>query len=68
MARSGDTDFQDVVVLTGNDQDLHASAGVEDLASGQCLEPRHRQAFVLAAGSGVCAASAPQAAAVQLVV
>lgn len=68
MAPSGNTDFQDVVVLTGNDQNLHSSAGVEDLASRQCLEPGHGQAFVLAAGSGVCTASTPQAAAVQLVV
>lgn len=51
MTSSGNTDFQDVVVLTGNDQDLHASAGVEDLASGQCLEPGHGQALMFAAGS-----------------
>jgi hypothetical protein len=54
--------------LTGNDQDLRSSAGVEDLASGQRLEPGHGQAFVLTTGGRVHTASAPHAAAVQLVI
>lgn len=48
-AWSCDTDFEDVVVLTGDDQDLRASAGVEDLAGRQRLQAGHGQALVLTA-------------------
>ena len=48
---SCDADFEDVVVFAGDDQDLRARTRVEGLAGGQCSEPGHRQAFVLAAGS-----------------
>lgn len=57
-----------MVIFAGDDQDLHARAGVEDLAGRQCLKPGHGQALVLAAGGRVHAAPAPDAAAVQLVI
>lgn len=57
-----------MVVFAGEDQDLHACAGVEDLAGRQRLEPGHGQAFVLAAGGWVHTAPALDAAAVQLVI
>lgn len=68
QAWSCDTDFKNMVVFAGDDQDLHARAGVEDLAGWQRLQPGHRQAFVLAAGSRVHAAPALDAAAVRLVI
>lgn len=67
-AWSRDTDFENMVVLAGNDQDLRARAGVEGLAGGQRPEPGHGQALVLAAGHRARAAPALDAAAVQLVV
>lgn len=48
---SCDADFENVVVFAGDDQDLRAGTRVEGLAGGQCSEPGHGQAFVLAAGS-----------------
>lgn len=57
-----------MVIFAGDDQDLHARAGVEDLAGRQHLQPRHGQAFGLAAGGRVHAAPALAAAAVQLLV
>lgn len=67
-AWSCDADFENMVIFAGDDQDLHASAGVEDLAGRQRLQPGHRQAFVLAAGGRVHTAPALDAAAVQLVI
>lgn len=67
-ASSCDTDFEDMVVSAGDDQDLCPCAGVEDLARQQRLEPRHGQALVLAAGDRVHAAPALDAAAVRLVI
>ena len=65
---SCDADFENVVVFTGDDQDLRARARVEGLARGQCSEPGHGQALVLAAGSRVHTAPALDTAAVQLVI
>lgn len=65
---SCDTDFQNMVVFAGDDQDLHARAGVEDLTGRQRLQPGHGQAFMLTAGGRVPAAPALDAAVVQLVV
>lgn len=57
-----------MVVLAGNDQDLHPSAAVEDLARGEGLEAGHGQALVLPTGCGMQAPPAPDAAAVSLLV
>lgn len=57
-----------MVVLAGNDKDLHPSAAVEDLARGEGLEAGHGQTLVLPAGCGMQAPPAPDAAAVRLLI
>lgn len=57
-----------MVVLAGNDKDLHPCAAVEDLTRGEGLEPGHGQTLVLPAGCGMQAPPAPDAAAVSLLV
>lgn len=65
---SCDIDFQNVIIFAGNDKDLHARAGVEDLSRGKWLEPGHGQTFVFCTGCWMYAASAFYATVVSLII